>query len=164
MESLLGKPAPVFESLDQDGNKISLASFIGKKIVLFFYPADDTTTCTVEACNLRDNFAQLRQLGIEVIGVSADDSNSHKHFEQKFGLPFRMVADTDKIIVNLYGVWGEKSMFGNKYMGIHRRTFLINEAGIIEHIILKVTSKTHSEQILKVWGLGARKTVQKKKA
>lgn len=148
-----GALAPAIEAVDQDGLPFSLASLKGKKVALYFYPKDDTPTCTNQACNLRDNISLLQEKGIEVIGVSADDSASHKHFETKFNLPFRLLADTDHRIVNDYGVWGEKSMYGRKYMGIVRTTFLINEAGVIDHVIQKIEAKNHTRQILKIWGL-----------
>jgi peroxiredoxin Q/BCP len=143
-----GDKAPSFKSTDQDGNKISLADYKGKKVILYFYPEDDTPTCTVEACNLRDNFLPLKQKGFVVLGVSADDERSHKKFINKFNLPFTLLADTDKKIINAYGVWGDKVLFGHKYKGIKRTTFVIDEKGKIEKIIEKVKSKNHAEQIL----------------
>jgi peroxiredoxin Q/BCP len=145
--------APAFTAMDQDGNTHSLKDYKGKKVVLYFYPQDDTETCTKEACNLRDNFASLKEKGIVILGVSPDDSRSHKKFETKYSLPFTLLVDTDQKILNKYGVWAEKKLFGRTYMGVLRTTFLINEKGIIDHIIEKVDSKRHSEQILKVWGL-----------
>lgn len=146
-----GDKAPVFKGIDQNGNKISLAGYKGKKVALYFYPEDDTPTCTIQACNLRDNYALLKQHGIEVIGVSPDSSNTHKKFEAKFSLPFTLIADDKHKILNQYGVWGEKQMFGNKYMGVHRTTFVIDEKGIIRKIFLKPKNKAHAEEILKVF-------------
>lgn len=144
-----GQKAPLFTGLDQDGKKISLADFKGKKVVLFFYPEDDTPTCTVQACNLRDNYALLKKNGYTVIGISPDDEKSHLKFKEKFGLPFTLVADPEHVIIDKYGVWGEKNLYGRKYMGLHRTTFLIDEAGIIQKILKKPRSKMHAEEILK---------------
>lgn len=148
-----GAKAPAFTANDQNGNTVSLKDYKGKKVVLYSYPEDDTTTCTQEACNLRDNFAELTQRGIVVLGVSPNDEASHKKFETKYSLPFTLLADPKMKIINAYGLWAEKQMFGNKYMGVLRRTFLINEKGIIDHIILAVRSKDHAAQIIKTWGL-----------
>src|ERR1700749_1289797 len=124
-----GMKAPAFKGKDQNGKSISLSDYKGKKVVLFFYPEDDTPTCTIEACNLRDNFSLLKSKGITVIGVSPDDEKSHKKFEEKFSLPFTMLADADHKMLNKYGVWGEKNLYGHKFMGVKRTTFLINEQG-----------------------------------
>jgi len=145
--------APAFTTTDQDGNKVSLKDFLGKKVTLYFYPHDDTETCTKEACNIRDNYALLKQKGIVVLGVSIDDEKSHKKFEKKYSLPFTLLVDTDKKIVNDYGVWGEKLFMGRTITSTYRTTFLINEKGKIDHIIEKVVSKNHSQQILDTWGL-----------
>ena len=147
-----GDKAPAFTGLDQDGRKVSLADYKGKKVVLYFYPQDDTPTCTVQACNLRDNFALLRKEGLTVIGISPDDEKSHKKFETKFSLPFPLLADPDHKIIDKYGVWGEKQLYGRKYLGLHRTTFLIDEKGVIRKIFLKPKSKQHSEEIVKAWG------------
>ena len=144
-----GDKAPVFTGKDQDGNLVALKDFKGKKLVLFFYPQDDTPTCTEQACNLRDNYQVLKKNGFEIVGISPDDTTSHKKFESKFGLPFTMIADPKHTILNKYGVWGEKQMFGNKYMGVHRTTFLIDEKGVIRKIFLKPRVKQHAEEILK---------------
>lgn len=146
-----GDKAPLFVAKDQNGKKISLSEYIGKKVVLYFYPEDDTPTCTIEACNLRDNFTLLKKEGFIILGVSPDDVSKHKKFEKKFSLPFRLVADPDKKIIDLYKVWGEKNLYGRKYMGLHRTTFLVDEKGVIRKIFRKPRSKTHSEDILKVW-------------
>ncbi len=148
-----GNIAPDFSAKDQNNNVVSLSDFKGKKVALYFYPKDNTTTCTVQACNLRDNFTKLKDLGIVVLGISVDNEKSHKKFETKFSLPFTLLADTDKKIVSEYGLWAQKKLWGREYMGTLRTTFLINEAGKIEHIIEKVDSKNHAEQILKVWGI-----------
>jgi thioredoxin-dependent peroxiredoxin len=144
-----GMKAPDFTAKNQDGKEVSLHDFLGKKVVLYFYPEDDTPTCTVEACNLRDNYAELQQAGLQVIGVSPDDHKKHKKFEEKYALPFLLVEDPDKKIIDEYGVWGEKNMYGRKYMGLFRTTFLIDENGIILKVFKKPKSKIHSEEILK---------------
>jgi peroxiredoxin Q/BCP len=143
-----GDKAPEFISTDQNGNKISLSKFLGKKVVLYFYPKDNTPGCTAEACDFRDNYQSLKAKGFEILGVSTDDEKSHKKFEEKFDLPFTLVADTEKDIVEKYGVWVEKNMYGKKYMGTERKTFLINEEGNIELIIKKVDSKNATQQLL----------------
>lgn len=146
-----GLKAPLFTLKDQEGKKVSLKDYRGKKVVLFFYPEDDTPTCTVEACNIRDNFSLLQKKGIEVLGISPDHEKSHQKFREKFALPFTLLADTDMKVINAYGVWGEKNMYGRKYMGLKRTTFLINEEGKIHEVIRKVLSKKHTDQILKLW-------------
>lgn len=143
-----GQKAPAFSGKDQNGNKISLADFKGKKVVLYFYPQDSTPTCTVQACNLRDNYALLTKEGFIIIGVSPDDEKSHKKFEAKNELPFSLIADINHVIIEKYGVWGEKQMYGRKYMGLHRTTFVIDEKGIIKTIFLKPKSKSHAEEIV----------------
>lgn len=148
MKLTVGQQAPEISSKDQNGNPIKLSSFLGKKVALYFYPKDNTPGCTEQACNLRDNEMQLKAKGIQVIGVSADDEKSHKKFIEKFELPFPLIADTDKKVVEDYGVWVEKSMYGKKYMGIARTTFLIDEKGVISNIIDKVVTKDHTSQIL----------------
>ena len=146
-----GDKAPAFKSKDQNGKPVALSDFKGKKLALYFYPEDDTPTCTIEACNLRDNYSLLKKNGIVVLGVSPDDEKKHKKFEQKFDLPFTLVVDNDKKIIDKYGVWGEKNLYGRKYMGLHRTTFLIDEKGMIKKIFKKPRSKMHSEEILKAW-------------
>ncbi len=146
-----GKKAPAFNSTDQNGKSVSLADYQGKKIVLYFYPEDDTQTCTVQACNLRDHYGLLKKEGFVVLGVSPDAEKKHKKFETKYDLPFTLIADTDKKIIGKYGVWGEKQLYGRTYMGLHRTTFLIDEKGIIRKIFLKPKSKQHTEEILNAW-------------
>jgi thioredoxin-dependent peroxiredoxin len=146
-----GQKAPNFSGNNQNNLPISLANYTGKKLVLYFYPADDTPTCTIQACNLRDNFALLKANGFEVVGISPDEPISHKKFIDKFSLPFDLLADPDHTIINSYGVWGEKQQYGRKYMGLHRTTFIINENGVIVKIFLKPTNKIHAEQIVKAW-------------
>ncbi|MCD2423971.1 thioredoxin-dependent thiol peroxidase [Niabella pedocola] len=143
-----GDKAPAFTGTDQDGKKISLKDFKGQKVVLYFYPEDDTPTCTIQACNLRDNYALLKKEGLQIIGISPDDEAKHKKFEKKFSLPFPLLADPRHTIIEKYGVWGEKQMFGNKYMGLHRTTFVIDEKGIIQKIFLKPKSASHAEEII----------------
>lgn len=146
-----GSKAPIFKGIDQNGKAISLADYKGKKVVLYFYPKDDTPTCTIQACNLRDNYSALIKKGYQVIGVSTDDVKSHKKFEEKFKLPFPLVADEDKKIVDKYNLWGEKKLMGRTYMGTTRTTFLIDETGKIVKIIDKPESKNHTEEILAAW-------------
>lgn len=146
-----GDKAPAFTAKDQNGERIALADYKGKKVVLYFYPEDDTPTCTVQACNLRDNYSLLKREGFSVIGVSADDEKSHKKFEAKYSLPFPLAADPDHKIIGKYGVWGEKQLYGRKYIGLHRTTFLIDEKGVIRKIFLKPRSKQHAEEITRAW-------------
>ena len=146
-----GKKAPAFKGIDQNGKEISLADFKGKKVILYFYPKDDTPGCTAQSCNLRDNYTELLKKGFAVIGVSTDDVKSHKKFETKFSLPFPLIADADQAIVNKYGVWGEKHFMGKDYMGTIRTTFLIDEEGKIKKIINKPDTKNHTEEVLKAW-------------
>ena len=143
-----GQKAPEFTAADQDGNTVTLSQFSGKKVVLYFYPKDDTPGCTAEACDFRDNYQGLMAKGIIVLGVSIDDEKSHQKFVAKHSLPFTLLADTDKKIVEAYGVWGEKNMYGKKYMGTNRTTFIIDEAGNILHVIKKVDSKSPTAQVL----------------
>ena len=144
----IGDPAPDFTSIDQNGKPIRLSDYRGKKVVLYFYPKDDTSGCTAQACSLRDSHTDLRAAGYEVLGVSVDNQTSHQKFISKYDLPFSLVADTDKQVVDAYGVWQEKSMYGRKYMGTVRTTFLIDEKGVITDIIGKVDTKKHAAQIL----------------
>ena len=150
MEQLTeGAAAPYFEGMTQKGTLISLADFKGKKLILYFYPKDDTPGCTAEACDLNDNYDFWLSKGYEVIGVSPDSSSSHQKFIGKYGLRFNLIADTQKKILQDYGVWGEKMNYGKSYMGVIRTTFVINENGIIEKIFRKVDTKNHTEQITK---------------
>lgn len=148
MELEVGKKAPDFEGKDQNGNTIKLSDFKGKKVVLYFYPKDNTPGCTAQACNLRDNYELLQEKGYQVIGVSQDSEKSHLKFIAKHELPFPLIADTDHTVHNLYGTWGEKSMYGKTYMGTIRTTFIIDEAGNLEEIIKKVKTKDHTNQVL----------------
>jgi len=143
-----GDKAPEFTAKDQDGKQISLADFKGKTVILYFYPQDSTPTCTVEACDFRDNYQSLLSKGFQVLGVSADDEKSHQKFIKKHSLPFPLIADTDRKIIEAYGVWGHKKLFGKEYMGILRTTFIIDGEGKIAHVIDKVTSATASQQVL----------------
>ena len=146
----VGEKAPEILGLNEKGEQILLSDYKGKKIVLYFYPKDNTPGCTAEACSLRDNYDALRSAGYEVIGVSVDSAASHQKFIAKHELPFTLIADTDKKLVEMMGVWGEKSMCGRKYMGTFRTTFIINGEGVIERIFSpkEVKTKTHGEQIL----------------
>ncbi len=143
-----GQIAPDFSGKDQNGNSISLSDFSGKDIILYFYPKDDTPGCTAEACSFRDNYQSLIQQGFVVLGVSTDDEKSHLKFINKHSLPFPLIADTDRKIVETYGVWVEKSMYGKKYMGVARKTFIIGKDGNIRKIIDKVDTKNSSAQVL----------------
>ncbi|MES2277817.1 MAG: thioredoxin-dependent thiol peroxidase [Bacteroidota bacterium] len=143
-----GDKAPGFTAKDQNGKEVSLADFKGKTTILYFYPKDDTPGCTAEACDFRDNYQSLLSKGYEVIGVSTDDEKSHKKFETKYSLPFTLIADDSKEINEAYGVWVEKNMYGKKYMGTARTTFIINGDGIITHILDKVDTKNASQQVL----------------
>ncbi|NLR78521.1 thioredoxin-dependent thiol peroxidase [Chitinophaga eiseniae] len=146
-----GDKAPVFKGKDQHGKTVSLADFKGKRVVLYFYPKDMTPGCTTQACNLRDNYTSLLKKGYVVVGVSTDSEQSHQKFIEKYELPFTLLADEDREIVNQYGVWGEKQMMGRVYDGTHRTTFLIDEKGVIAHIIKKPDTKNHTEEILELW-------------
>jgi peroxiredoxin Q/BCP len=143
----IGKKAPAFSALDENENTIGLNDFSGKKLVLYFYPKDDTPGCTAEACSLRDNYQDLLDKGYAVLGVSPDDSKKHTKFIAKYSLPFSLLADTEQTVCNAYGVWVEKSMYGRKYMGMARITFIIDN-GTITDIIEKVDTKNHAEQLL----------------
>jgi peroxiredoxin Q/BCP len=148
MELKAGEKAPAFSAKDENGNQVSLQDFSGRKLVLYFYPKDDTSGCTAQACNLRDSLPALQAAGYEVLGVSVDDEKSHQKFIKKFNLNFPLLADTDHKVVESYGVWKEKSMYGKTYMGTVRTTFLIDESGIIERIIEKVNTGEHASQIV----------------
>ena len=146
-----GMRAPGFEGIDQNSKEVRLSDFMGKKVILYFYPKDNTSGCTAEACNLRNNYDSLLKKGFAVIGVSSDNEKSHKRFASKYNLPFPLIADTSKNILNAYGVWGEKKMFGKSYLGIIRKTFIIDEKGIIENIISQVDTGEHTKQILNMY-------------
>jgi peroxiredoxin Q/BCP len=149
----VGDKAPDFTAKNQEGKEIKLSNFKGKKVILYFYPKDDTPGCTAEACNLRDNYSDLTNRGFEVIGVSPDDENSHTKFVSKYNLQFNLVADTSKTILKQYGAWGKKNMYGKEYEGVLRTTYLINEQGVIEKVIDKVNTSDHSKQILTELGM-----------
>ncbi len=145
-----GDKAPDFEVNDQNENIVKLSDYKGKKLVLYFYPKDNTPGCTAESCNLRDNYRKFQKQGYEILGVSPDSEKSHTKFINKFDLPFPLLADTELKVANAYGVWGEKKFMGKIYDGIHRTTFIINEEGIIDEVILKVKTKAHAEQIFEL--------------
>lgn len=143
-----GDKAPAFTGRDQSGNEVSLGAFRGSKVVLYFYPKDNTPGCTAQACNLRDNYEALLAKGYKVIGVSPDSEKSHQKFIEKYSLPFPLIADTEKKILQDYGVWGRKKFMGREYDGVHRTTFIIDENGIIEEVISKVDTKNHASQFI----------------
>lgn len=147
-----GDDAPDFLGKDQDGNEIGLSDYKGRKLILFFYPKDNTPGCTAEVCNFRDNFEALKASGFELLGVSADSARKHQNFIQKFNLPFPLLVDTEKVVINKYGVWGPKKAFGKLFDGINRTTFIIDEQGKIAQIITKVDTKNHTQQILELLG------------
>ena len=147
----VGMKAPGFEGTDQNGNTIKLSDFKGKKVILYFYPKDNTPGCTAEACNLRDNWDSFSDKGFIVIGVSPDNEKSHKGFASKYSLPYPLIADTSKTILNDYGVWGEKKMYGRSFQGVIRTTFIIDEKGIVEKIITKVDTSGHTKQIFDLY-------------
>lgn len=148
MSLQVGDMAPDFTANDQNGNAVRLSDYRGKKVVLYFYPKDDTPGCTAQACSLRDNYSALQAAGYEVIGVSVDGEKAHQKFISKYELPFTLISDTDQKVVEAYGVWKEKSMYGRTYMGTVRTTFVLDEGGVIAEIIGKVDTKKHAEQIL----------------
>ena len=143
-----GDKAPMFEGVNQEGKKISLNDFKGKKLILYFYPKDDTPGCTAESCNLNENYEMWLKKGYEVVGVSPDNEKSHLKFVGKFGLKFNLIADTEHEILETYGAWGEKSMYGKSYMGVLRTTYIIDENGIIKAVFEKVDTKNHTSQII----------------
>lgn len=147
-----GEKAPDFTAKIQNGETIHLSDYLGKKVILYFYPKDMTPGCTAQACNLSENYAQLNNMGMEVIGVSADSEKRHQKFIEKYDLKFNLIADEELELIKQYGVWGTKKMYGREYEGIYRETFVIDEKGIIEKIILKVKTKTQTEQILELLG------------
>jgi peroxiredoxin Q/BCP len=148
----VGDQAPDILAADQHGNPVSLASMKGHRVILYFYPKDNTPGCTAEACNLRDNYQILIGKGFKIIGVSADDEKAHRNFSEKYVLPFALIPDKAKKIIMDYGVWGKKKLYGKEYEGINRMTFIINETGKITHIFTKVDTKNHTDQILKATG------------
>ncbi len=148
-----GDKAPAFSSINEKGEPISSEDFKGKKLILFFYPKDNTPGCTAEACSLRDHYAELKEKGFELLGVSPDSARKHTNFINKFEFPFSLLADTEKEVIQAYGAWGEKKMYGKTYEGVYRTTFIINEEGVIEKVIEKVKTKNHAEQILAEMGL-----------
>lgn len=143
-----GDKAPFFKGINQEGKEISLNDYKGKKLILYFYPKDNTSGCTAEACSLNDGYSELTRQGYEVVGISPDSVSSHQKFIAKYNLSFNLIADTEKQILEAYGVWAEKSMYGRKYMGVLRTTFVINGSGIIERVITKVDTKNSAVQIL----------------
>jgi len=147
---VVGTQAPEFTTTDQDGKTRSLSDFKGKKVILYFYPKDNTPGCTKEACGFRDHFSEFRQLGVEILGVSVDAEKSHRSFVQKYELPFTLLADPDKHLVEMYGVWGEKKRYGKTYMGTNRATYLIDELGKIIAVFPRVKPDSHAEEILTV--------------
>lgn len=147
----VGDRAPEFSGKDQSGAEIKLSQFKGMKVVLYFYPKDDTPGCTMEACSFRDEYAELKNKGFAIVGVSADNEAKHTKFVEKYNLPFPLIADVDKEIIQQYGVWGLKKFMGREYDGIHRETFVISEDGILEHVITKVKSKEAANQILELY-------------
>jgi len=144
----VGDKVPIFTVNNQDGNPVSLSDFKGKKLVVFFYPKASTPGCTAEACNLRDNYKVLQDKDFELLGVSADSEQRQTNFKNKYNFPFQLLADEDKIVINSFGVWGEKKFMGRVYDGIHRKTFVVNEKGIVEYVIDKVKTKDHASQLL----------------
>jgi len=147
----VGDQAPDFSVKDQSGNEIKLSDYVGKRVVIYFYPKDNTPGCTAQACNIRDNYSDLEKEGIVILGVSADSEASHQKFIDKFDLPFALLADVDKKMLNDYGVWGEKKFMGRVYDGIHRTTFIIDESHVIVGIIEKPKTKDHAREILEVY-------------
>ncbi|MCW9038039.1 MULTISPECIES: thioredoxin-dependent thiol peroxidase [Altibacter] len=143
-----GDTVPNFTSVDQDGNTIKLSDYKGKKLVVFFYPAANTPTCTVEACNLSDHYKELQKAGYEILGVSKDTQRKQKNFKEKYNFPYPLLADTEKEVINAFGVWGPKKFMGRSFDGIHRITFVIDEKGVVSRVIDKVKSKEHAAQIL----------------
>ncbi|MEW4924536.1 thioredoxin-dependent thiol peroxidase [Algibacter sp. 2305UL17-15] len=143
-----GDKAPNFKALDEQGNTVQLSDYKGKRLVVFFYPKASTPGCTVEACNLNDNFERFQSQGYEILGVSADSAKRQSNFKKKYGFKYPLLADTDKAVINAFGVWGPKKFMGREYDGIHRITFIIDETGVVEDVITKVKTKAHTAQIL----------------
>ena len=147
----IGDQAPTFSAKNENGDLVNLSDYNGKKVVMYFYPKDNTPGCTVQACNIRDNYNEILQENIVILGVSADDESKHQKFISKFDLPFSLIADTEKELLNLYGVWGEKKFMGRIYDGIHRTTFILDEAHKIVGIIEKPKTKDHTREILEIY-------------
>lgn len=147
----IGSKLPAFSGIDQNGEELHASSFTGKRLVIYFYPKDNTPGCTAQACSLRDDYALLLENNIAVIGISADSVSSHKKFVDKFSLPFPLIADTDKVLLNLFGVWGEKKFMGKTYDGIHRTTFLFDESGTLISVIDKPNTKQHASEVLSIF-------------
>ena len=148
-----GDKAPAFAGIDQEGKGVALKDFKGKKLVLYFYPKDDTPGCTAQACSLRDDYTALKKKGVEILGVSADNEAKHQKFIDKYELPFRLLADTNHVVIKQYDVWGKKQFMGRVFDGLNRTTFLINEKGVIDHVIAQPDTKAHAEEIRKIWGI-----------
>jgi len=146
-----GGQAPDFNVRDTDGNEVKLSDFRGRKVVLYFYPKDDTPGCTMQACSIRDSFSEFEERGIKVLGVSLDDQASHRKFADKYELPFTLLADTDHAVADAYGVYGEKEFMGKKYMGVDRKTFLIDEQGRIKKVFNKVNVEEHADEVLEAF-------------
>ena len=146
----IGDAAPNFQSLDEAGNAVSLADYKGKKLVLFFYPKASTPGCTVEACNLSDNYSRFTAQGYDVLGVSADSAKRQSNFKEKYGFPYPLLADEDKTVINAFGVWGPKKFMGREYMGTNRATFILDDSGAITHVIDKVDTKNAAQQLLDI--------------
>lgn len=153
MQPTVGKKAPAFTAKNQDGQSVKLSQYLGTKLAIYFYPADNTPTCTVQACNLRDNFSELKKAGITIIGVSPDGEKSHQKFSGKFDLPFPLIADEQNELAIKYGVWGPKKFMGRDYIGLHRTTFLIDEKGVLVGIIAKPKSKEHAAEIISAFAV-----------
>lgn len=149
----VGDKAPDFTGFIEEGKEVSLSTYAGKRLIIFFYPKDDTPGCTAEACNLRDNYSKLSKLGFELLGVSPDSLKKHKKFIDKYELPFPLLADEEKVMLKDYGVWGLKKFMGREYEGVHRSTFVVNGEGVLEGVITKVKTKDHTNQILETIGL-----------
>ena len=147
----IGSALPAFTGIDQNGEELNASSFNGKRLVIYFYPKDNTPGCTAQACSLRDDYSLLTENNIAILGVSADSASSHKKFIDKFNLPFPLIADTDKVLLNVFGVWGEKKFMGKIYDGIHRTTFLFDENGVLISVIEKPNTKNHSSEILAIY-------------
>ncbi len=148
-----GDKAPAFSGVDQEGKEVALKDYKGKKLVLYFYPKDDTPGCTAQACSLRDDYASLKKKGVEILGVSADNEAKHQKFIEKYKLPFRLLADTEHVVIKQYDVWGKKQFMGRVFDGLIRTTFLINEKGVIDYVIEQPDTKAHAEEIQKLWAL-----------